>query len=203
MLLMIDNFDSFTYNLVNLLESASSDSEVVVWRNDVATLERVAELQPTGIVISPGPGRPAEAGHAPKVLEQFLGKVPILGICLGHQMILEYFRAPLEHAPVPMHGKVSAIVHTNTHEFRGLPHPLNVMRYHSLAVKTVNCPHTLQPTAWTEQGELMAFSAPELLLSGMQFHPESILTPDGPQLIQNWLAATRSPASSKPQAYAG
>ena len=180
-ILMIDAFDSFTYNLVNLLKR---HAHVSVLRTDAADYAAVSTLSPDAIVLSPGPGSPKGHDYL-RIIRDYYAQLPILGICMGHQAILHYHSIDISEAKAPLHGKVRAIIHEQQHEFSGLPQPMNVMQYNSLVAKTVNCTQ-LDPTAWTEEGELMAFKSPELKLTGFQFHPESILTPQGAKLIENW-----------------
>jgi anthranilate synthase component 2 len=186
MLLMIDNYDSFTYNLVQYLGELGE--EVRVARNDEITLEQIASLAPQRIVISPGPCTPNEAGISLPLIAQFAGKVPILGVCLGHQAIGQAFGGRVVHARTLMHGKISAIHHAGKGVFRGLPSPFNATRYHSLAIERDTCPAALEITAWTEDGEIMGVRHRTMAVEGVQFHPESILTEHGHDLLRNFLA---------------
>ncbi len=186
MLLMIDNYDSFTYNLVQYFGELGQ--EVLVCRNDAITPDEIARLRPDRICISPGPGNPDGAGISLEVLRRFSGVIPILGVCLGHQAIGAAFGGRVVHARQVMHGKVSKIAHTGTGVFQGLPHPLTVTRYHSLAIERESLPDCLEITAWAEDGEIMALSHKEFPVYGVQFHPESILTPEGKTIIANFLA---------------
>ena len=185
MLLMIDNYDSFTYNLVQYLGELGED--VRVFRNDEVTLEEIAALAPARIVISPGPCTPNEAGVSLPAIARFAGKIPILGVCLGHQAIGQAFGGRVVHAKTLMHGKVSPIHHAGKGVFRGLPSPFNATRYHSLAIERESCPADLEITAWTEDGEIMGVRHRAMPVEGVQFHPESILTEHGHALLRNFL----------------
>ncbi|WAW11255.1 aminodeoxychorismate/anthranilate synthase component II [Oxalobacter vibrioformis] len=185
MLLMIDNYDSFTYNLVQYFGELGED--VQVYRNDAITLDDIVQLNPDRICISPGPGAPDGAGISLDVLRQFSGTIPILGVCLGHQAIGAAFGGNVIHARQVMHGKVSRITHTNTGVFRGLPNPLTITRYHSLAIERETLPECLEITAWTEDGEIMGVRHKMLPVQGVQFHPESILSEQGHALLRNFL----------------
>jgi anthranilate synthase component 2 len=185
MLLMIDNYDSFTYNLVQYLGELGQDVKVV--RNDEVTLEEIERLAPKRIVISPGPCTPNEAGISLALIGRFAGRIPILGVCLGHQAIGQAFGGRVVHAKTLMHGKVSAIHHAGKGVFRNLPSPFNATRYHSLAIERASCPKDLEVTAWTEDGEIMGVRHAKLAVEGVQFHPESILTEHGHRLLANFL----------------
>lgn len=190
MLLMIDNYDSFTYNLVQYFGELGR--EVLVRRNDEITLDEIAALQPDGLVISPGPCTPFEAGISLMAIEHFAGRLPILGVCLGHQAIAQAFGGQVVRARQVMHGKTSAIRHTAQGLFAGLPDPLTVTRYHSLVVEAHSLPDCFEVTAWTERetgerDEIMGMRHRTLPLHSVQFHPESILTEGGHQLLQNFL----------------
>jgi anthranilate synthase component II len=185
MLLMIDNYDSFTYNLVQYLGELGEEVRVV--RNDEVTVDDIARLAPARIVISPGPCTPNEAGISLPAIARFAGKIPILGVCLGHQAIGQAFGGRVVHAKTLMHGKVSAIHHAGKGVFRGLPSPYNATRYHSLAIERESCPAELEITAWTEDGEIMGVRHRTLAVEGVQFHPESILTEHGHALLRNFL----------------
>jgi anthranilate synthase component II len=185
MLLMIDNYDSFTYNLVQYLGELGQ--EVKVARNDEISLDEIASLAPATIVISPGPCTPNEAGISLALIERFAGKIPILGVCLGHQAIGQAFGGKVVHAHTLMHGKVSSIHHSGKGVFRGLPSPYEATRYHSLAIERESCPAELEITAWTDDGEIMGVRHRTLALEGVQFHPESILTEHGHTLLRNFL----------------
>ena len=187
MLLMIDNYDSFTYNLVQYLGELGED--VQVYRNDEIDLAKVAALKPDHIVISPGPCTPNEAGISVPLIHEFAGKVPILGVCLGHQSIGQAFGGRIVHAKQLMHGKTSSIFHKDVGVFRGLPNPYIATRYHSLVIERETIPDCLEITAWTEDGEIMGVRHKTLAVEGVQFHPESILTEYGHELLQNFLTA--------------
>jgi len=190
MLLMIDNYDSFTYNVVQYLGELGAD--VQVHRNDEITIEQIEALAPEKIVISPGPCTPNEAGVSLKVLERFKGKLPIFGICLGHQSIGQAFGGDIVRASRVMHGKTSAVYHNDTGVFKGLPNPLTATRYHSLVIDQKTLPECLEITAWTENEdgsmeEIMGVRHKTLDIEGVQFHPESILTECGHELLDNFL----------------
>ncbi|GAB4179954.1 MAG: aminodeoxychorismate/anthranilate synthase component II [Rhodocyclaceae bacterium] len=190
MLLMIDNYDSFTYNLVQYFGELGE--EVRVFRNDGLELAEIAALRPARIVISPGPCAPAQAGISVELIREFAGRVPILGVCLGHQAIGAAFGGRIVHAAKVMHGKTSPIRHDGRGVFLGLPDPLTAVRYHSLAIERASLPECLEVSAWTEDGEIMgvrhrAFACP---VEGVQFHPESIQTEHGRRLLGNFLEMT-------------
>lgn len=185
MLLMIDNYDSFTYNLVQYFGELGAD--VRVHRNDAITLEQIEALAPERIVISPGPCSPAEAGISVATIRHFAGKLPILGVCLGHQSIGAAFGGRIVHAKQLMHGKTSPIHHADTGIFRGLPQSFTATRYHSLAIERESCPDCLEVTAWTDDGEIMGVRHRTLPIEGVQFHPESIMTEGGHDLLRNFL----------------
>ncbi len=185
MLLMIDNYDSFTYNLVQYLGELGEDVKVV--RNDEMSVEEIEALAPARIVLSPGPCTPNEAGVSLGLVTRFAGRVPILGVCLGHQAIGQAFGGKIVHAKTLMHGKVSRIHHRGTGVFSGLPTPYDATRYHSLAIERESCPDVLEVTAWTEDGEIMGVRHRTLPIEGVQFHPESILTEHGHALLANFL----------------
>jgi anthranilate synthase component 2 len=189
MLLMIDNYDSFTYNLVQYLGELGEAVKVV--RNDELALDAIEALSPARIVISPGPCTPNEAGVSLGVIERFAGRVPILGVCLGHQAIGQAFGGRVVHARTLMHGKVSPIHHCGKGVFAGLPSPYTATRYHSLAIERASCPPELEVTAWTDDGEIMGVRHRSLEVEGVQFHPESILTEHGHALLRNFLTQTR------------
>ena len=184
-LLMIDNYDSFTYNLVQYFGELGA--QVKVFRNDEITLEQIEALHPAQLVISPGPCSPAEAGVSVAAIKAFAGKLPILGVCLGHQSIAAAFGGRIVHAQKLMHGKTSPVQHIDVGVFRGLPNPLTCTRYHSLAIERASLPDCLQITAWTEDGEIMGVRHRTLDIEGVQFHPESILTEHGHDLLRNFL----------------
>jgi anthranilate synthase component 2 len=185
MLLMIDNYDSFTYNLVQYLGELGEEVHTV--RNDEITLDEVEALGAARIVISPGPCTPNEAGISVPLLERFAGKLPILGVCLGHQAIGAAFGGKVVRAQQVMHGKTSPIEHTGVGVFKGLPSPYTVIRYHSLAIERASLPACLEVTAWTADGEIMGVRHREFAVEGVQFHPESILTEHGHALLKNFL----------------
>lgn len=185
MLLMIDNYDSFTFNLVQYFGELGQ--QVEVYRNDTIDLAQIEKLRPQYIVISPGPGTPDDAGICLSLVEHFAGKIPILGVCLGHQTIGQVFGGTVTHAARLMHGKTSLVHHNNLGVFAGLPSPLTATRYHSLVVAKDSLPDCLQITAKTEDGEVMGFRHKTFALEGVQFHPESILTEHGHDLLHNFL----------------
>ena len=185
MLLMIDNYDSFTYNLVQHLGEIGED--IKVFRNDRVTIEEIEELKPKSIVISPGPCTPKEAGVSVDVIKYFAGKIPILGVCLGHQAIGAAFGGDIIRAPRLMHGKTSMIYHDGKTIYVGLPNPFEATRYHSLIIKKETLPSCLEITAWTDQDEIMGVRHKEFIVEGVQFHPESILTKVGKTLLKNFL----------------
>jgi anthranilate synthase component 2 len=189
MLLMIDNYDSFTYNLVQYLGELGAD--VRVYRNDAITVGQIADLHPRQIVISPGPCTPAEAGVSVEVIHRFAGEIPILGVCLGHQCIGAAFGGKIVRAGRLMHGKTSPILHDGHTIFQGLSNPFEATRYHSLLIERDTLPAALELSAWTAEGEIMGVRHRTQLLEGVQFHPESILTAEGKQLLHNFLALTR------------
>ncbi len=190
MLLMIDNYDSFTYNLVQYLGELGE--EVVVYRNDEITLEKIAALKPEHIVISPGPCTPNEAGVSVPLIKRFAGEIPVLGVCLGHQSIGQAFGGKIVHAKQLMHGKTSNIHHTQQGVFRNLPSPFQATRYHSLVIERASLPDCLEITAWTDDGEIMGVRHKSLRIEGVQFHPESILTEHGHDLLRNFLREQQS-----------
>ena len=184
-LLMADNYDSFTFNIVQYFGELGA--EVEVFRNDEITLEGIAARQPDRLVISPGPCSPAEAGISVSAIQHFAGQLPILGVCLGHQSIGAAFGGKIVRAQELMHGKTSGITTTQEGVFAGLPQQFSVNRYHSLAIERASCPPCLKVTAWTEDGEIMGVRHTELDIEGVQFHPESILTEHGHALLNNFL----------------
>ncbi len=188
MLLMIDNYDSFTYNLVQYLRKLGE--EVVVHRNDKITLAEIDRLGPRRLVISPGPCTPNEAGISVEAIRKFAGKLPILGVCLGHQSIGQAFGGRIVRADRLMHGKTSPVFHDGRELFSGLPDPFAATRYHSLLVERETLPDSLEITAWTAEGEIMGLRHRQLPLWGVQFHPESILTVTGMDLLRNFLEMT-------------
>jgi len=192
-LLMIDNYDSFTYNLVQYLAELGADVEVR--RNDAVGLDDVQARAPDGIVISPGPCTPREAGVSVPLIQRFAGQIPILGVCLGHQAIGAAFGGDVVRAPRIMHGKTSPIHHDGTGVFAGLPDPFDATRYHSLVIDPGTLPPTLLRNAWTDEGEIMGVRHRSAFVEGVQFHPESILTLEGKRLLGNFLS--RLPAATR------
>ena len=189
MIVMIDNYDSFTYNLVQYLRQM--DAAVQVFRNDRITVDRLAELAPDGIVLSPGPGRPEDAGVTLEAISAFSGRVPILGVCLGHQSIAHAFGARIVAAERLMHGKTSMVTADGRGVYAGIQKPFQAMRYHSLAVARDSLPGCLQVTSEADDGEIMGLRHTEHPTEGIQFHPESIMTPVGKRLLRNFLKSTR------------
>ena len=190
MILLIDNYDSFVYNLYQFL--AVEDPDVKLVRNDRITSEEALSMKPDAIVISPGPGKPSDAGVCVELIRQLKGRIPILGVCLGHQAIGEAFGATVTHASRLMHGKTSLLTDVADDViFRGLKRPVQVARYHSLSVQESTLPEELEVTARSDDGEIMAMRHREYPVYGLQFHPESVMTPDGPAMIRNFLAAAR------------
>lgn len=192
MLVVIDNYDSFTYNLVQYLGELGTQlpvaSKIQIYRNDKIDALQIAALKPDGIVISPGPGRPEDAGISEALIREFAATLPILGVCLGHQSIGQVFGGKIICAPILMHGKTSEIHHTGVGVFRGLANPFTATRYHSLVIERETCPEVLEITAWVDDGTIMGVrhrNYPHL--EGVQFHPESILTTSGKQLLRNFL----------------
>ena len=187
-LLLVDNYDSFTYNLVQAFLVLGA--EVLVHRNDAITVEQAQALQPTHLCISPGPGTPQGAGVSMDMIRAFAGHIPVLGVCLGHQSIVEVFGGEVVRAGRLMHGKVSPVQHDARGVFAGAPQPMAVGRYHSLIAKPDTLPSILEVTARTAEGEIMGVRHRELNVEGVQFHPESVLTPEGPLLMGNFLQFT-------------
>ncbi len=192
MILVIDNYDSFTYNLVQYLGELGTQlpvaADIQVYRNDEISCKQVGQMQPNGVVISPGPGRPEDAGISLELIQQMGATLPILGVCLGHQSIGQVFGGKIVSAPTLMHGKTSQIHHTGIGVFRELENPFTATRYHSLAIDKQTCPDTLEITAWVEDGTIMGVrhrNYPHI--EGVQFHPESILTTSGKHLLRNFL----------------
>ena len=185
MLLMIDNYDSFTYNLVQYFSELGA--EVLVHRNNTVTIEQIEKLKPQQIVISPGPCTPNEAGISLEVIRHFAGKIPLLGVCLGHQSIGQVFGGKVVRAKRIMHGKTSMIHHDNKTIFSGVVNPFEATRYHSLVIDPPSVPDCLEVSAWTEQKEIMGVRHKKLKVEGVQFHPESILTLEGKKLLKNFL----------------
>ena len=185
MLVMIDNYDSFTYNLVQYLGELGE--QVKTFRNDEISINEIAALKPDRLMVSPGPCTPNEAGISLQAIKHFKGKLPIMGVCLGHQSIGQAFGGKVVRAKEIMHGKTSVIQHTNQGVFKGIENPFTVTRYHSLVVARENLPVTLEVTAWTDDNEIMGFRHHELSIEGVQFHPESIMTEHGHALLKNFL----------------
>lgn len=190
--LLIDNYDSFTYNLVQAFLVLGAD--VIVHRNDQITVDEARALEPTHLVISPGPGRPDDAGVSLQMIAAFENEIPVLGVCLGHQSLVQHFGGKIISAQRLMHGKTSVIEHDGKGLFAGLPQPCEIGRYHSLAADRDNIPDVLEVTARTDNGEIMGVRHRSLPVEGVQFHPESVLTPEGDQLLGNFLAL--SPGAS-------
>jgi anthranilate synthase component II len=198
MILVIDNYDSFTYNLVQYLGELGAElpvaADVQVYRNDQITLEQVQALQPDGIVISPGPGRPDDAGISLQLIDRLGQTVPVLGVCLGHQSIGQVFGGKITSAPELMHGKTSSVHHTGVGVFAGLASPLTATRYHSLVIEPQSCPEVLEITAWVEDGTIMGVRHRNFPhIQGVQFHPESVLTTLGKDILRNFLMAIEQP----------
>lgn len=185
MILIIDNYDSFTFNLVQYLQQLGE--EIVVYRNDETTISQIRERKPKSILISPGPGNPNDAGVSLDVVKNFAGEIPILGVCLGHQTIVQAFGGCVNEARKPVHGKTSLIYHDGKGMFTSLPSPFRVARYHSLIAEKNSLPDVLEVSAKTEEGEIMAIRHKKLPIEGVQFHPEAILTEYGHSLLQNFI----------------
>ncbi|MCJ8330890.1 MAG: aminodeoxychorismate/anthranilate synthase component II [Lentisphaeria bacterium] len=185
MIIMIDNYDSFTYNLVQ--EMGKLGAEMDVFRNDKITVDELAEKNPTALIISPGPCSPDQAGISVEAIQHFSGKIPVLGVCLGHQSIIRAFGGTIIHAKTIMHGKTSPVTHQNTGMFKDLPSPFEVGRYHSLVGEQDSMPDCLHITAESDDGEIMGVQHKEHCTHGIQFHPESVLTPDGMAVMKNFL----------------
>lgn len=185
MLVMIDNYDSFTYNLVQYLGELGE--EVKTFRNDEISIAEIAALKPDHLMISPGPGTPDQAGISLELIDHFAGKIPLMGVCLGHQSIGQAYGGKVIHAQQIMHGKTSVVHHIGAGVFAGLENPFTVTRYHSLVVERASLPDCLEVTAWTDDDEIMGLRHKELAVEGVQFHPESILTEHGHALLQNFL----------------
>lgn len=192
MLIVIDNYDSFTYNLVQYLGELAADypvaADIQVFRNDKISIEELRALSPDGIVISPGPGRPEDAGISQLIIEQLGETLPILGVCLGHQSIGQVFGGKITRAKELMHGKTSQVSHTGVGVFKGIENPMTATRYHSLVIDRDTCPDVLEITAWVDDGTIMGVrhrNYPHI--EGVQFHPESVLTTSGKQLLRNFL----------------
>jgi len=188
MVLLIDNYDSFTYNIFQ--EISELGARVLVYRNDRITLKKIARLAPERLIISPGPGRPENAGISVASIKEFAGKIPILGVCLGHQAIGYAYGGKIVQAKQLMHGKTSLVYHNGKDIFQGLPNPFEATRYHSLVVERKTLPKVLEVTAWTKDGEVMGLKHKGLAVFGVQFHPESVLTAEGMNLLRNFLNLT-------------
>jgi anthranilate synthase/aminodeoxychorismate synthase-like glutamine amidotransferase len=184
---VVDNYDSFTYNLVQYIESLGGECDVRL--NDRVTVDQIREARPAGVLLSPGPGNPDEAGVTLSVIEQLSGSLPIFGVCLGHQAIGQAFGGKVIRAPELMHGKTSGIEHDGRTIYRGLPSPFEATRYHSLIVEEASFPDALEVSARTQKGEIMGLRHRKFPVEGVQFHPESILTDHGLRLIENWLGS--------------
>lgn len=203
MILVIDNYDSFTYNLVQYLGELGAElpvaRDIQVFRNDQITLEQVRQLQPAAIVISPGPGRPEDAGISPDLIRELGPTIPVLGVCLGHQAIGLVFGGTVTSADELMHGKTSAVYHNGTGVFAGLDMPMEATRYHSLVIDRATCPEVLEITAWVEDGTIMGVRHRNFPhIQGVQFHPESILTGSGKALLRNFLMAIATQETRQP-----
>lgn len=185
MIVVIDNYDSFTWNLVDILRRGPHPVEV--YRNDAIGIQELTAKQITGVLISPGPGRPSDSGISTELVRALAGKVPILGVCLGHQLLGELYGMELQHAASPIHGKTSLVHHRQEGLFEGIPNPMRVMRYHSLLLANTPLPPEIEVTAQTADGEIMGICHKMISFAGVQFHPESILTTYGDRLLFNWL----------------
>lgn len=199
MIIVIDNYDSFTYNLVQYLGELAAEfpvaDDIKVFRNDKISIDEIRALKPEAVVISPGPGRPEDAGISLKLIEQLGEELPILGVCLGHQSIGQVFGGKIIPAPELMHGKTSQVSHTGVGVFRGLENPLTATRYHSLVIERETCPDVLEITAWVEDNTIMGVRHRKYPhIQGVQFHPESVLTSSGKQLLRNFLEQLQSRA---------
>ncbi|WP_410985512.1 aminodeoxychorismate/anthranilate synthase component II [Bacillus cereus] len=194
MILMIDNYDSFTFNLVQFLGELGQ--ELVVKRNDEVTISDIEQMKPDFLMISPGPCSPNEAGISMDVIKYFAGKIPIFGVCLGHQSIAQVFGGDVVRADRLMHGKTSPMYHDGKTIFSDIPNPFTATRYHSLIVKKETLPECLEVTSWTEEGEIMALRHKTLPIEGVQFHPESIMTSHGKELLQNFIRSYSPSVSS-------
>lgn len=185
MFLMIDNYDSFVYNLVHYFEELGED--IKVYRNDAITIDLIKVLKPTGIIISPGPKDPTDTGLTEDIIREFASSIPILGVCLGHQAIAHVYGSSIVKGQQPMHGKISPITHTNQGVFKGLPSPMTVTRYHSLVVEPRSLSKNFIVTATSDDGVIMGIKHKTLLLEGVQFHPEAVLTENGHELLSNFI----------------
>jgi para-aminobenzoate synthetase component II len=196
MILVIDNYDSFVHNVARYLEELGEETRVI--RNDVEAVDALMALKPGAIVISPGPGRPVDAGVSVELIRAAAGKIPVLGVCLGHQAVAEAFGGRTVHGGEPIHGRATLVEHDGTGVFQGLPSPLMVGRYHSLVVDPSSLPAELRVQAWSSAGEIMAFRHERWPIHGVQFHPESVLTPQGYQFIEGFLAEAQAFAGATP-----
>jgi len=196
MILVIDNYDSFTYNLVQYIGEVNPN--LIVRRNDRIGIREVGDLQPSHIVISPGPGTPDQAGVSLSLIERFAGHIPILGVCLGHQAIGQAFGGRIVHAPVLMHGKTSPVFHDGSGLHRDLPSPFTATRYHSLVIDPTSVPHALRVNAWTEEGDVMSVEHRSLAVYGVQYHPESIMTTLGAAVVRAFLTVDRRASEVSP-----
>lgn len=185
MILIIDNYDSFTYNLVHVFQTIGANVHVI--RNNTQNVEHCISLRPSHLVISPGPGTPQQSGISKSAIDAFMGKIPILGVCLGHQCIGELFGGKVVRAIRPMHGKVSSIQHNGKGIFKGIPQNFTATRYHSLVVEKQSLPNSLIISAWSEEGEIMGLKHKTLPIMGVQFHPESVLTIEGRRMLENFV----------------
>jgi len=185
MILLLDNYDSFTYNLVQYLSELGAD--VQVYRNDEIKIATIRKKAPKGIVLSPGPGRPEAAGGMNQIVAELSGEMPMLGVCLGHQSIVQVYGGKVVHAPTLMHGKTSEVYHNHTTLFKDIPSPFVATRYHSLTIDLESLPEEFKLTAWTDDGVVMAVEHARRPLYGVQFHPESIMTPSGMNILKNFL----------------
>ncbi|MGG7622175.1 aminodeoxychorismate/anthranilate synthase component II [Bacillus coreaensis] len=199
MILMIDNYDSFTFNLVQYLGELGETLEVK--RNDAISIQDIQELGPNFLMVSPGPCSPNEAGISLRAIEEFAGKIPVFGVCLGHQSIAQVFGGDVVQAERLMHGKTSLMYHDGKTIFEGLPNPFPATRYHSLIVKRETLPECFEISAWTKEGEIMAIRHKDLPVEGVQFHPESIMTMAGKQLLQNFVSYYKMELSPKNEGY--
>ena len=190
MILMVDNYDSFTYNLVHYLGELGEDVNTI--RNDQITIEEIRDMDPEMIVISPGPCTPKEAGASVDIIQEFAGKKPILGVCLGHQSIGDAYGAEIVRADRLLHGKTSEIFHNEQGIFEGIPNPFEATRYHSLIIREETLPEDFEITAWTKDDEIMAIRHKELLIEGVQFHPESVLTKYGKDILNNFISIAKN-----------
>ncbi len=195
MILLLDNYDSFTWNVYQAL--ATLGAEVTVLRNDALSVDQLLALGPAGLVLSPGPGRPSGAGVMPELLRRAPASLPLFGVCLGHQGLVEHYGGELERDPVPVHGKSSLVHYERDPLFEGLPNPFPAGRYHSLRARRAALPECLELTAWTEEGHVMAVRHRELPRFGVQFHPESILTPQGTRILARFLRITGEPVRER------